>query len=93
MSLTPSRPQDVLADGQDTVSLNGISARKGSVAAFLKNIELIESPDASEQDKAQALQIMQELAPVLVALKLPQHVIFKNPIAQVLLEGEAQKQS
>jgi len=82
----PVRPEDILSDDDNTVNLNGLTARKGSIAAFLKNIDIFEDSSASPEQKAQALATMQELAPVLVATGLSKHAVFKNPEVQMLLE-------
>lgn len=84
-------PQDLLPDGQDSAVVNGKLVRKGSVAAFLRNIELFESPQASTQQKAAAMKALEELAPAIVAVGLPQHLSFKNPKIQELVEKAEQK--
>ena len=82
----PVRPEDILSDNDNTVNLNGLIARKGSIAAFLKNIDIFEDSSATPEQKAQALAMMQELASVLIATGLSKHAVFKNPEVQKLLE-------
>lgn len=80
------RPDDVLPDTESFVNLNGITVRKGSIAAFLKNIDLLEDLHSSEQEKAAALDMIKQLVPVIRASGLHKHVIFKNQIVQEALE-------
>lgn len=83
------RPEDLLPDNQNTVNLDGIIGRKGSIAAFLKNIDLLENPSSSPEQQTNALAAMKELAPVLIATGLHRHAVFKNPLVQRLLDEEA----
>lgn len=80
------RPEDILPDDQNTTFVNGINARKGSVAAFLKNIDILENNDSTAEEKEGALYAMRKLTPVLRALNLLHYVSFKNKTAQDLLE-------
>lgn len=80
------RPEDILGDSENYTNINGITARKGSVAAFLKNIEILENPDSSAEMQTQALDMLKELAPVLKALQFPRYVTFKNKQVQNLFE-------
>ena len=48
-------PEDILADNENNVNLSGVSARKGSIAAFLANIKLIEDPNLTQEDKKKKL--------------------------------------
>lgn len=83
------KPEDVLGNAQSFAEYNGVSIRKGSIAAFLKNIDLLESNEP--QDKQAAKLVLQELAPAMVAVGLHKHVTFKNEIVQGILEEEATK--
>lgn len=82
---TPVRPEDVLPDGADTTIINGKTLRKGTIAAFLANIEILENPQVTEQQKQDALDTMKELAPAVVSIGLHKHVIFKNPQIEKIL--------
>lgn len=83
------RPSDILSDSDDYVDLNGLKARKGSIAAFLKNIEIIEREESDTQLKESALNIIRELAPVVIASGLHKHAVFKNNFVQELLDKTA----
>lgn len=83
------RPEDILPNGEDTTVMNGRTVRKATVAAFLKNIEMYEDLNATDEQKQQALHIMKELAPDVNAIGLRKHVTFKNPkIEQILVDNE-----
>ena len=67
------------------VELNGLTVRKGSIAAFLKNIELFEDSNSNEASKAAALSMIKELAPAIIAAGLHRHATFKNKIIEDIL--------
>lgn len=81
------RPEDILPDGVDAATLNGSTVRKGTVAAFLANIEIIENCSNNETVKQAALNMLKELAPAVLKIGLDKHVIFKNKIVQQILTG------
>lgn len=84
------RPEDVLPDGVDSAVINGKMVRKGTIAAFLANIAILEDPATTEKQKQEAINLMKALAPAVVAIGLHKHVTFKNPeVEQLLLDAEA----
>jgi hypothetical protein len=87
------RPEDVLSDESNSINLNEVNIRKGTVAAFLKNITILESPELPEENKNDAIAIMKELAPALIAAGLYKHATFHNPIVQKILDDEIVRQS
>lgn len=76
------RPEDILDEDQNTVDLGGLQGRKGSIAAFLKNIEVLEHPRANVSQKEGALNQLRTLLPVIVATGLTRHATFNNLIVQ-----------
>ena len=62
--------QDGLPDGQDFVTRNGIPLRKGSVAAFLANAQLLQDPGATAEAMQAAERDLVALLPTLEALGL-----------------------
>lgn len=64
------RAQDVLPDHVDTATFNGVSIRKGSVAAFLANAALLHNPASTQTQRADALGDIEALLPALRALGL-----------------------
>ncbi|MCE2992902.1 MAG: hypothetical protein ACK5WS_07370 [Alphaproteobacteria bacterium] len=86
---TAVRPEDVLSDSQNTTVVDGLTVRKGSVAAFLRNIEVLEDKQSSAEQSAAALNIIKELSPAIVAVGLHKHAEFKNKqVEAILVEAE-----
>jgi hypothetical protein len=83
------KPDDILADNQDFAQLNGVTVRKGSIAAFLKNVDLFEDSNSTESQKAGALDTIKELAPIIIASGLHRHATFKNKVIQDILNNVA----
>ena len=57
------KPEDLLADGVDSTIINGMSIRKGTVAAFLANADILEDKYTNAQQKQDAHSMLKELAP------------------------------
>jgi len=84
------RPEDILPNGIDTTSINGKVLRKGTVAAFLANVDIFENDTASESQKQNAMSMLIELAPAIITVGLHKHVIFKNSqVEKILIEAES----
>lgn len=81
------KPADVLPDGADYAEISGKTVRKGTIAAFLANIEIIENPNIPEDQKQLSITTMQELASSVIAIGLHKHVVFKNPEAEKILRN------
>ncbi|MBX3708236.1 MAG: hypothetical protein KIT56_01005 [Gammaproteobacteria bacterium] len=91
MSLNSVRPEDILPDGIDNAAINGKIVRKGTIAAFLANADILENQTISDQQKQAAIQTIKELAPTVIATGLHKHVIFKNAqIEQILIDAMGQ---
>ena len=81
------RPEDILADHENTKTIRGVTVRKASIAATLRNIELLES--GSEADRKAALAMIKELAPGLVVLGMHRHFQCRNPEVEAILAEAA----
>jgi len=79
MTLSPTRPEDILPDGEDKAQMQGRTVRKGSIAAVVANANVLESNETTQEQKQEALDIIKELAPTLVAVGLHDHVVWTNP--------------
>lgn len=80
-------PQDILSDSADTAIFNGQPVRKGTVAAFFANIDILENLNATVDEKNQALNMIKTLSTSILAIGLHKHVVFKNPqVAQFFEE-------
>jgi len=89
MSKKSIQPEDILPDGVDKIEMNGRVVRKGTIAAFLANIEIFEDFKANEEQKQEAAVALKNLASAVVAIGLHKHVIFKNPkIEQILIDAD-----
>lgn len=80
------KPEDILPDDVNAVEINGLMARKGTVAAALANAKVLASGDKTEEEKNKAKEMIRELAPALIALELHQHVTWKNPEIQKIID-------
>jgi hypothetical protein len=85
MTMCSVTPDDMLEDRLDGKYINGVYVRKGSVAAFFANIDIIQNPFVTVQQSAEAIDQMKGLAPGLVAIGLGEHCILKNTIAHEIL--------
>lgn len=86
-NIIPVQPEDILSESQNMTTLSGnIKAKKGSVAAFFKNIELLEKKNISPKQKKDIIAVMNKLAPVLIALGFDKYVVFKNPEVQKIID-------
>ncbi|KTC85586.1 MULTISPECIES: hypothetical protein [Legionella] len=79
-------PENIVADGADYTIINNTSVRKGTVAAFIANIDILQNPTSSAEGKDNALAAMKKLAPNLVAIGLHHHVQFKNIQAEEIIQ-------
>ena len=84
--MNPINPEDILPDGVDFVEIQNQKLRKGTVAAVLANADILADSEASENEKERALAVIKELTPGLVALNMHQHVIWKNPTIQNIID-------
>ncbi len=89
MAREPIRPQDVLPDAEDYKTVKGVRIRKGTIAAALRNIELLGS--GSKQERQDALAMIESLAPNLVMLGVHKHFQCRNPQVEAILESAAKR--
>ena len=87
MSKGPVRPEDILPDDVNTTEAQGLKARKGTIAAILANISLIESEVLDAEEKQAILEMIKELAPIAIAIGLNDHVYWKNKEVQEIFDG------
>jgi hypothetical protein len=80
------KPEDILADDVNELVVQGVTARKGTVAAALANANIIASMHTEEAEKAEARQAIKKLTPALVALELHKHLAWKNPEIQKIID-------
>ncbi len=83
MTQSPTRPEDVLSDQDSFATFRGVKVRKGSIAAVLRNLDVLQ--DGAEADKAAAMETIKELAPGLAALGMHKHFICRNAEVEAIL--------
>lgn len=80
------KPEDVMSDDASHVEKNGVVIRKGSMAAVMANIEVIEDDSASPAEKQSAKEAIKELAPTLIGVGMTEYVTWKNPEVQAIFD-------
>ena len=86
---TPICPEDVLADGVEVTTVDGLDVRKGTVAAFVANakkLALLEPDDVSREPLERQLRA---LAPALRAVGLLDVFAPRSADIAALLHDEA----
>lgn len=81
------KAQDMLPEGQDFVVKDGLSMRKGSVAAFLANAHVLADATSSEEARRSARQDLLDLVPALDALGLFTVFELRSPELRALIES------
>lgn len=79
------KPEDILSDDENFTIKNNVVIRKGTVAAFLANAEILMASNCPEDKKA-ILDTLKELTPGIVALGMHHHVTWNNPLIQALID-------
>ncbi len=69
-SPTATRPEDVLPDHLDRIEMDGVTMRKGTVAAFLRNAVRWTDPATTPDDRAALRPVIIEAVPALRTLGL-----------------------
>ena len=91
MTLKPTRPEDILADDENTTVIQGQTVRKGSIAAVVANANVLASNETTKEQKQAALDIIKELAPLLVSVH--EHIVWKNPtIEKIFYDAALQRE-
>lgn len=84
-------PEDILPDEINSKIINNIPVRKGTIGAALRNADILASETASDTLKESALQNIRTLAPGLIALKMHEHVVWKNKSIENIINNEINK--
>ena len=88
MTRGPTRPEDLLPDGDDFATIKGVRVRKGSIAASMRNMAVLQS--GTPDDKAAALQMIKDLAPGLAALDVHRFFQCRLPEVEAILAEAAE---
>ena len=86
MSNKVIKPSDVLADAQNEITINNIKVRKGTIAALIQNIHVLESNTLDVIQKSSLLEEINALVPAVMAIGLNDCVSWKNPLIQDLFD-------
>ena len=89
MSKEPTRPEDILKDNEDFTVVQGVRIRKGTIAATLENIAILETGDTEQRDTA--LMAIREYAPALVALGVHRYFSCHNQEVENILVETAEE--
>ncbi|AJI72637.1 conserved hypothetical protein [Francisella tularensis subsp. novicida GA99-3548] len=58
-------PEKMLKDGVDGDMFNGVFIRKGTIAAAIKNAQILDDPQSNKIDKEKALEYLKDAIPRL----------------------------
>jgi len=79
------RPEDVLPDGAERASFDGLEIRKGTVAAFVANARALDDAEPGTEAHRELLATLEDLAPQPAAIGLFEVFELRNPdIAHVV---------
>ncbi|AJI62140.1 hypothetical protein [Francisella tularensis] len=56
-------PEKMLKDGVDGDIFNGVFIRKGTIAAAIKNAQILDDPQSNKIDKEKALEYLKDAIP------------------------------
>lgn len=83
------RPEDVLPEGVDSTAINGLTVRKGSVAAFVANALRLDDLTEGTPEYAALVAQMRELAPALRTIGLLDVFRPRSPAVESILAEAA----
>jgi hypothetical protein len=95
MPFEPIRPEQVVPDDANfaAASFTETKIRKGTFGAIILNADILENPLATAEEKAAALDMIQQLLPAMVKFGAAKHIVWKNPQIQQIMEAHATKLS
>lgn len=73
------RPEDVLADGQDSTEINGVVVRKGTIGAFLANARALSAMPTDSPRREPLIKELRDSARTLEAIGLFDIFEFRSP--------------
>ncbi len=86
-------PEALIPGNVDYYIKNGQKIRKGTIAAAIANIEILESATTTPIEKDNALNILKDMVPSLFAFGLGKHFVWKNPMIQSIFDNENKKRN
>ncbi|WP_032404561.1 hypothetical protein [Rhodococcoides fascians] len=91
MSSHSVRPEDVLPDGAERASFDGLEIRKGTVAAFVANARALDDAEPGTEAHRELLATLEDLAPQLAAIGLFEVFELRNPDIAHVVEASIRK--
>lgn len=86
------KPEEILPDDQNRVALkNGGTIRKGTVAAFIANIDIIESQEEGSAAYQEAVNDLKTLIPACEE-GLLRHFEVKSPRVRAIIDNERRRE-
>lgn len=85
LDTTPIRPEDVLADGVETTTVDGLDVRKGTVAAFVANANKLAQLAPGDSGRDALEDQLRALAPALRAVGLLEVFAPRSPVIAAIL--------
>ena len=64
------QPEDLFPDGSDSVEVEGVKVRKGSIASFIYNALTLDGLDPASADYERARSGIREMVPVMRAVRV-----------------------
>ena len=87
MNKQPIQPGDVLEDEEDYKIIQGVKVRKGTIAAVIQNIALLDS--VSPEQRNTLLDAIKASAPALVVLGVHRYFACRNEEVETILSNVA----
>lgn len=82
------KPEDMLPDDVNEKVINGIVARKGTIAALIGNIKKFEDPSTPEEVKIDIIEAIKDLVPAANAIGLFDIATIKNTEVQNIIDEQ-----
>lgn len=82
------KPEDMLPDDVNEKVINGIVARKGTIAALIGNIKKFEDPSTPEEVKIDIIEAIKDLVPAANAIGLFDIATIKNTEVQNVIDEQ-----
>lgn len=86
MQKTTLSAENLYPDNVDVAQYKGMSVRKGTMAAIIANIDILEASDSSAVEKSLALEQIKKYAPAVIATGLYEKVTWKNQLVQAAMQ-------
>lgn len=83
------RPEDVLSDAENSATVDGVTVRKGTVAAFIANAKLLETTPQSDPRYADIESELRNLVPGVRAVGLLDVFLPRSSLVASILDESA----